>query len=91
MFAALFTLVLIAARKAVPPASAADDPDTQFAFKTAAGGMSEVKLGMLAAQKGNDAAVKQLASRMVTDHSKAGDELKEHRDPIENHIACGRI
>ena len=38
--------------------------------------MSEVKLGMLAAQKGNDAAVKQFGQRMVAEHSKAGDELK---------------
>ena len=39
LFAALFTLVLIAAREAVALANAADDSDTQFAFKAAAGGM----------------------------------------------------
>jgi putative membrane protein len=76
LFAALFAMVLIAARGAVPSANAADDSDTHFAFKAAAGGMSEVKLGMLAAQEGNDAAVKQFGQRMVADHSKAGDELK---------------
>jgi putative membrane protein len=38
--------------------------------------MSEVKLGMLAAQKGNDAAAKQFGQRMVAEHPKAGDELK---------------
>ena len=60
----------------VPPANAAEDSDTQFAFTAAAGGMSEVNLGTLAAQKGNDPSVKQFGQRMVTDHSKAGDELK---------------
>jgi putative membrane protein len=69
-------LILVAAREAVPPANAAEDPDTQFAFNAAAGGMSEVKMGMLAAQKGNDPSAKQFGQRMVTDHFKAGDELK---------------
>jgi hypothetical protein len=49
LFAALFALVLIAAREAVPSANPAEDPDTQFALNAAAGGMSEVKLGTLAA------------------------------------------
>jgi predicted outer membrane protein len=69
LFAALFALTLVAAREAVPPANAAEDSDTQFAFNAAAGGMSEVKLGTLAAQKGNDPSVKQFGQRMVvTDH-----------------------
>jgi predicted outer membrane protein len=72
LFAALFALVLIAAREAVPSANAAEDPDTQFALNAAAGGMSEVKLGTLAARKGTDPSVKQFGQRMVTDHSKAG-------------------
>ena len=76
LFVALFALVLIAAREAVPSANAAEDPDTQFAFNAAAGGMSEVKLGTLAARKGTDPSVKQFGQWMVTDHSKAGDELK---------------
>jgi hypothetical protein len=38
LFAALFALVLIAAREAVPSANAAEDPDTQFAFNAAAEG-----------------------------------------------------
>jgi predicted outer membrane protein len=72
LFAALFALVLIAAREAVPSANAAEDPDTQFAFNAAAGGMSEFKLGTLAARKSTDPSVKQFGQRMVTDHSKAG-------------------
>jgi putative membrane protein len=76
LFVALFALVLIAAREAVPSANAAEHPDTQFVFNAAAGGMSEVKLGTLAARKGTDPSVKQFGQWMVTDHSKAGDELK---------------
>ena len=76
LFAAMFALILLAARHAVPQANAAEESDTQFAFKAAAGGMSEVKLGTLASQKGTDPSVKQFGQRMVADHSKAGDELK---------------
>jgi putative membrane protein len=76
LFAALFALVLIAAREAVSSANAAEDPDTQFAFSAAARGMSEVKLEALAALKGTDPSAKQFGQRMVTDYSKAGDELK---------------
>lgn len=51
--------------------------DEKFAAETAAGGMAEVKLGQLAEQKGSSASVKAFGRRMVTDHSKAGDELKK--------------
>ena len=39
--------------------------------------MSEVELGQLAAQRASDPQVKQFAQRMVTDHGKANDELKQ--------------
>jgi putative membrane protein len=42
----------------------------------AAGGMAEVALGKLVADKGSNAKVKDFAQRMVTDHGKANDELK---------------
>ncbi len=76
LFATLFALTLLVAQHAVPEVNAAEDPDTQFAFKAAAGGMSEVKLGTLASQKGTDPSVKEFGQRMVADHSKAGNELK---------------
>jgi putative membrane protein len=41
----------------------------------AEGGMLEVALGRLAATKAMNAEVKEFASRMVTDHSKAGADL----------------
>ena len=51
--------------------------DKQFAQKAAMGGMSEVQLGQLAQQKAGNDAVKQFGSRMVQDHGKANDELKQ--------------
>src|SRR5262249_27799604 len=51
--------------------------DRTFVNDAASGGMTEVELGRLAAQKGQNPEVKQFGERMVTDHSKANDELKD--------------
>ena len=51
--------------------------DRKFMEKAAMGGMAEVELGNLAKQKGGDAAVKEFGAKMVQDHGKAGDELKQ--------------
>jgi putative membrane protein len=51
--------------------------DSRFAKEAAQGGMAEVKLGQLAEEKGSTDAVKSFGKRMVDDHSKAGDKLKE--------------
>jgi len=51
--------------------------DHDFAAEATSGGMSEVKLGQLALQKGNSKAVKSFGERMITDHSKAGDDLRQ--------------
>jgi len=44
--------------------------------KAAKGGMMEVAMGKLAEQNGQSDDVKSFGKRMVTDHSKANDELK---------------
>lgn len=51
--------------------------DTHFVKKAAEGGMAEVEFGKLAEQKASNDQVKKFGERMVTDHSKANDELKD--------------
>src|SRR6476646_487726 len=47
-----------------------------FAKAAAQGGMAEVKMGQLAAKNAKDPEIKKFGQMMVTDHTKAGDELK---------------
>src|SRR5436305_10499638 len=51
--------------------------DEKFADAAAVGGMEEGELGQLAAQRGVSDEVRQFGQRMVDDHSKAGDDLKQ--------------
>ena len=51
--------------------------DEEFAKKAAQGNMAEVKLGQLAEEKAQSEEVKKFARRMVEDHTKANDKLKE--------------
>src|SRR6476661_3715845 len=50
--------------------------DTKFMRGAATGGMEEVELGKLAAQKASSPDVKSFGQHMVDDHSKANDQLK---------------
>jgi len=50
--------------------------DYKFLKDAAQGGQTEVELGELAKQKGTSQSVKNFGETMVTDHSKANDELK---------------
>jgi putative membrane protein len=50
--------------------------DKTFVLKAAQGGMTEVQLGQLAADKGTSPEVKTFGSKMVTDHGAANTELK---------------
>ena len=56
--------------------SSLTDDDNKFVMKAASGGLMEVELGKLAQAKASNAKVKEFGSMMVTDHSKANDELK---------------
>ena len=86
-FIALFAAILFYSRSlASSPQSAAQLPgaysssggsDESFASKAAAGGMAEVKLGQLAQERASDFAVKSFGKRMVEDHGKAGEQLKQ--------------
>jgi putative membrane protein len=51
--------------------------DKAFVQKAAIGGLAEVEMGKMAQQKGSSDQVKQFGSRMVEDHSKANDDLKQ--------------
>ena len=66
---------------AQPPAKSSakqteKSPDHSFIMKAAEGGLAEVELGKLAADKGSSEQVKQFGQKMVDDHGKANDELK---------------
>ena len=50
--------------------------DLELILAAAQGGMAEVELGKVAVQQGTNEEVKKFGQRMVTDHSKGGDELK---------------
>jgi len=56
--------------------TAVDQDDAKFAVAAANGGMAEVELGKLAQQKAANAKVKDFGGMMVSDHSKANDEMK---------------
>ena len=56
--------------------SSLSEKDKTFMKKAAKGGMMEVTMGKVAEQKAQSDDVKSFGKRMVTDHSKANDELK---------------
>ncbi|HEX4750837.1 MAG TPA: DUF4142 domain-containing protein [Bryobacteraceae bacterium] len=51
--------------------------DTTFAMKAAQGGIAEVKLGQLVVDKASNPDVKAFGQRMVDDHTKLNDEMKQ--------------
>lgn len=59
----------------IPAPHQPNQPDRLFAREAAIGGMAEVAFGKLAAQKGQDSAVKEFGRRMVDDHTKLNDRL----------------
>lgn len=53
------------------------EDDAEFAVNAAEGGMLEVQLGELAQTNATSPKVKEFGQMMITDHTKANDELKE--------------
>jgi len=51
--------------------------DREFVRKAAQGGLAEVQLGQLATEKAASPEVKQFGQRMVDDHTKANEQLKQ--------------
>ena len=72
----LISIVFLAITVGYLPGYGQQSIDQRFANTAAEGGMLEVKLGELAMKKGNSKEVKDFGKGMVTDHSKANDELK---------------
>jgi len=62
---------------AAPYAGSLDRADRKFIEKAMVDGLVEVEMGKLAQQRAASDQVKQFAARMVEDHGKANDELKQ--------------
>lgn len=62
---------------AVPESASNRINDRDFARDATLGGMTEVEMGKLATEKASSDAVKQFGQKLVDDHTKANDQLKE--------------
>lgn len=78
-FVTLFAIVLSLGRSmtAQSARSAGSSPDQHFVAAAAAGGLAELKFAKLAQEKASDPAVRAFGRRMVDDHTKTGEQLKE--------------
>jgi putative membrane protein len=61
----------------IPASNQSNVADRNFARAAAAGGLAEVELGRLADHNGHSSEARQFGQRMVNDHSKANDQLKQ--------------
>lgn len=80
VFASMLLLGMMAMAQAKTPTSSnskSNTADRHFIDNAAQGGMAEVELGQLAEQNGQSQEVKDFGKRMVNDHSKANDKLKQ--------------
>ena len=75
--ACAFLGTAIASQDKPRPGEKPPSADAPFIGAAAMDGMAEVEHGRLATQNASSPDVKQFAQRMVDDHSKAGDELKQ--------------
>jgi putative membrane protein len=65
-----------------PPDGGTQLQDKVFLQKASEGGMAEVQLGQLAAEKGNSAEVKQFGQKMVEDHTRLNDQMMPIADTL---------
>jgi putative membrane protein len=71
--ALLGSMPMVSAHSAKAQAS---DADKQFLAEASQGNYDEIQLGKLAAEKGTDPAVRAFGERMVTDHTRLGQNMK---------------
>src|SRR5690242_1163409 len=60
------------------PGTPLSKEDSSFVMEAAVGGLMEVQAGQIAQQNAQSQRVKDFGGMMVTDHSKANDELKSY-------------
>ncbi len=75
-----FKAVFISSLLALGAFAADPKNDHQFVEDAAGGGLAEVKLSQLAVDRSSNATVKDFAQTMVTEHTKANDELRSLAD-----------
>jgi len=73
----VMAVLALSASLAAPAVWAADDPDASFYKQAAEAGIAEVSAGQQALQKADNQKVKDFGQKMVSDHTKANDELKQ--------------
>ncbi len=61
----------------LPASAELSSADRDFAQKAASGGMAEIQAAQLAQQRASSPQVKQFASRMISDHTQANNELQQ--------------
>jgi putative membrane protein len=64
-------------RSGMPASNQPNVADRNFARAAAAGGLAEVELGQLADRNGHSSEAREFGQRMVNDHSKANNQLKQ--------------
>jgi putative membrane protein len=76
-YATIAALLATGCLSGLAQAQSLSKADQHFVHKAAMGGMAEVAAGQLASQRGSSDQVKQFGQMMVTDHTKANDQLKQ--------------
>src|SRR5512142_474299 len=76
-FAAAMALAAYSSASAAQAKSKLSSGDTSFLKEAARGGLLEVELGKLAAEKAGSDKVKEFGKRMEDDHGKANADLKQ--------------